>query len=209
MYLDNPYGRGVRGAFVDRFLALGGTILSVDPYLGATPDVGLYLDRLARQEAADFLVVAGNREDAETILAQVRARGMTMPVVGGDGLEGIEAAGDLAEGVYLTAAYLPTINTPENRRFVTAYRSRYPNAALPNQPAAATYDAIYLLRDLLGSGRVTRRALLEALAILGEARPPYQGVTGMLGSDGQGDLARTPVLIGKVQGGVIRPVDRK
>ena len=209
MYLDNPYGRGIRESFVTRFLALGGTILTVDPYLGAAPDVGLYLDRLAQQEAVDFLVVAGNREDAEVILAQARARGMTMPVVGGDGLEGIEAAGDLAEGVYLTAAYLPTINTPENRRFVAAYQSRYPDAALPNQPAAATYDAIYLLRDLLGSDRVTRRALQEALATLGEARPPYQGVTGMLGFDGEGDLARTPVLIGKVQGGLIRPVERK
>lgn len=209
VYLDNPYGRGVRQAFVTRFRTLGGTILSVDPYLGAAPDVGLYLDRLGRQDSVGFLVVAGNREDAEVILTQVRARGMTMPVVGGDGLEGIETAGDMADGVYLTAAYLPTINTPENRRFVAAYRSRYPAAALPNQPAAATYDAIYLLRDLFGSGRISRRALMEALATLGEARPPYQGVTGMLGFDGEGDLARMPVLIGSVRDGLIRPVERK
>ena len=209
LYLDNPYGRGVRQAFVTRFGALGGAILSVDPYLGTNPDVGPYLDRLAQQNAADFLVVAGNRDDAEAILGQARARGMTMPVVGGDGLEGIEAAGDIADGVYLTSAYLPTLDTPENRRFVAAYRGRYPDAAPPNQPAAATYDAIYLLRDLLRDGRVTRRALLEALTTIGETRPPYQGVTGMLGFDGQGDLARMPVLIGAVRGGVVQPVERQ
>jgi branched-chain amino acid transport system substrate-binding protein len=209
LYLDNAYGRGIRQAFVARFGALGGAILSVDPYLGSEPDVGPYLDRLGQMDAAEFLVIAGNREDAEAILPQVRTRGMTMPVVGGDGLEGIETAGQLAEGMYLTSAYLPTLETPENRRFVAAYRSRYPDAAPPNQPAAATYDAVYLLRDLLRSGRVTRRALLDALVTLGETRPPFQGVTGMLGFDGEGDLARMPVLIGTVQGGIVKPVGRK
>jgi branched-chain amino acid transport system substrate-binding protein len=44
LYLNNPYGRGVRQSFVTRFTALGGVILESDPYLGDVPDVGIYLD---------------------------------------------------------------------------------------------------------------------------------------------------------------------
>lgn len=207
MYLNNPYGRGVRQAFVSRFRALGGTITSADPYLGQRPDVEAYLDRIGQREAPQFLLIAGNREDASTIIGRVRARGLTVPVLGGDGLEGIEAdpSGD---GVFLTAGYLPSVDTPANRRFVQAYQSRFPGTGLPNQPAAATYDAVYLLRDVIRSGARSRRAIRDALTALGDDLPPYQGVTGVLGFDGAGDLARMPVLIGQVRDGRIVPVDR-
>lgn len=208
LYLDNPYGRGIRQAFALRFRALGGTLLSVDPYLGDRPDVSAYLDRLERLGGLEFLVVAGNREDAEAIVLAVRTRGLTVPILGGDGLEGIETS-PAGEGVYLTAAYLPALDTPANRRFVQAYQARFPGTGLPNQPAAATYDALYLLRDVLRSGATTRRAIEAALASLGDDLPPHQGATGVLGHDGLGDLARMPVLIGRAGGGTVQLVERR
>lgn len=208
LYLNNPYGRGVRQSFVARFLALGGVIIESDPYLGDAPDVGAYLDRIAARDGADFLVVAGNRTEAEAILAQARARGLNMPVLGGDGLEGIESAGLLAEGVTVTAAYLPSLDTPQNQRFVRTWRAKFPGAGLPNQPAAAAYDALYLLREVIGSAGTGRRAIQMALTSLGEDIPPYQGVTGILAYDGQGDLARMPVLIAAVRDGAIVLMDQ-
>ena len=202
LYLNDPYGRGVRQSFVMRFTALGGTILESDPYLGDSPDVGAYLDRI-RDRGAQFLVVAGNRGEAEAILSQARARGLDIPVLGGDGLEGIEAAGPIAEGVTLTAAYLPSTDTPQNQRFVRSYRASYPGSGDPNQPAAATYDAIYLLREVIRSAGSSRRAVRLALTRLGADLPPYQGITGVLAFEGQGDLARVPVLIGVVRNGSV------
>ncbi len=72
--------------------------------------------------------MAGNRGEAEEIIRQARRRGLTIPVLGGDGLEGIHEAGALAEGVYLSSAYFPTIATDANRRFVEAYHRKYPDA---------------------------------------------------------------------------------
>ena len=108
--------------------------------------------------------MAGNRGEAEEVLRQARRRGLTIPILGGDGLEGIEAAGALAEGVYLTSSYFPTLSTDANRKFVEAYRNKYPDAGMPNQPAAATYDAIYLLRDVIARAGTDRQAVREALA---------------------------------------------
>lgn len=209
LYLNDTYGRGVRNAFTSRFAGLGGVVLSQDPYLGDTPEVSAYLERAQRRDSAQFLIVAGNRSEAEEILRVSRTAGFEVPVLGGDGLEGIEAAGPIANGVYVTAAYLPSVDTPANRRFVAAFRERYPEAGAPNQPAAAAYDAIYLLRRTMESHGTTRRALLRALPEVGRTLPAFQGVTGVLRFNQQRDLERMPILIGVTRDGTVQIADRQ
>jgi branched-chain amino acid transport system substrate-binding protein len=204
LYLNDQYGRGVRQMFVRDFTRRGGVLESIDPYLGSTPQVGPYLDRLVKIGGTGFLVVAGNTSEAEEILRQARGRGLTMPVLGGDGLEGIEAAGALADGVYLSAAYLPTISTPANKAFLKAYRKKFPSAGLPNQPAAATYDAVYLLRDVIARAGTKRDAVRRDLARVGAGQPPFRGVTGTVAFDAKGDVPNQAVYIGVVEDGAVR-----
>jgi branched-chain amino acid transport system substrate-binding protein len=203
LFLNDQYGRGVRQTFVRDFVRRGGTLQSIDPYLGDIPQVGPYLDRLAKVGGTDFLVIAGNRGEAEEILRQARRRGLTMPVLGGDGLEGIEAAGALAEGVHLSSAYLPTLATPANRKFLQAYRKKFPAAGLPNQPAAATYDAVYLLREVIGRAGPKRSAVRRELARVGGGAPAFRGVTGTVAFDAKGDVPNQTVYIGVVRGGAV------
>jgi branched-chain amino acid transport system substrate-binding protein len=204
LYLNDQYGRGVRQTFVRDFVRRGGVLQSIDPYLGDIPLVGPYLDRLAKTGGTDFLVVAGNRGEAEEVLRQARRRGLMMPVIGGDGLEGIEASGALAEGVYLSSAYLPTLGTPANRKFIQAYRKKFPTAGLPNQPAAATYDAVYLLREVLARSGPQRSDVRRELARVGGAAPAFRGVTGTVAFDTKGDVPNQAVYIGVVRGGAVR-----
>jgi branched-chain amino acid transport system substrate-binding protein len=204
LYLNDQYGRGVRQTFVRDFSRRGGELVATDPYLGGTPEVGPYLDRLARIGRAQFLVVAGNRGEAEEILRQARSRGLQMPVLGGDGLEGIEEAGAIADGVYLSSAYLPSINTPANRAFIQAYRKKFPSAGLPNQPAAATYDAVYLLRDVMARVGSKREDVRRGLAQIGTDAPAFKGVTGRVAFDMRGDVPNQAVYIGIVRDGTVR-----
>jgi branched-chain amino acid transport system substrate-binding protein len=204
LYLNDQYGRGVRQTFVRDFIRRGGVLASIDPYLGDAPQVGPYLDRLAKINDTGFLIVAGNRGEAEQILKQARQRGLTMPVLGGDGLEGIEAAGPLAEGVYLSSAYLPTLATPANKTFIRAYRRKFPSAGLPNQPAAATYDAVYLLRNVIARAGAERHAVRSELARVGTGTPAFRGVTGTVAFDSKGDVPNQTVYIGVVRNGAVR-----
>ena len=141
---------------------------------------------------------------AEEILRQARSRGLSMPVLGGDGLEGIEEAGAIADGVYLSSAYLPTLETPANRAFVQAYRKKFPGAGLPNQPAAATYDAVYLLRDVISKAGPKRDAVRRMLAQVGANVPAFKGVTGTVAFDMRGDVPNQTVYIGVVHDGSVR-----
>jgi branched-chain amino acid transport system substrate-binding protein len=207
LYLNDEYGRGIRETFDQEFTRLRGEVIENDPYLGARPDLGPYLDRLARRRNLQFVLVAGNRSEAEAALRAARARGITVPFLGGDGLEGIEEAGTLAEGTYVSAAYLPSWGSAANRKFVEAYQHHNATAGLPNQPAAGTYDALYLLRSVIARTGTSRRKIRDGVAAIGLTLPPFEGVTGTIAFDLNGDVPNQQVVIGVVRQGAVVPAE--
>jgi branched-chain amino acid transport system substrate-binding protein len=207
LYLNDEYGRGIRATFASEFSQLGGTIDAMDPYLGEQPEVGPFLERVARRATSQFIFIGGNLGEAAVALRLARARGIKVPFMGGDALEGLEESGAIAEGTYISNAYLPSFDTPKNRAFVAAYRARFPSAPPPNQPAAATYDAFYLLRQVLGRTGTDPEAIRAAVARIGQADPAFEGVTGEIAFDENGDVPRQRVVIGRVESGQVRAVE--
>ncbi len=203
LYLNDPYGRGVRQRFVAEFTRRGGELMGESPYLGTAPDVGVYLDRMAKLGGSQFIVDAGNRSEAEAILRQAHARGIDLPLLGADGLEGIEQAGQLAEGVYETLAYLPQLETAANQRFVAAYKAKYPGEPLPNQPAAASYDALHILARVMAKVGTSRTRIREGLMGV-DLQHPYDGVTGRIAFDSLGDVPTREVYVAVVRNGALR-----
>ena len=207
LYLNNGYGRGIRQTFTGEFTRLGGRVLSMDPYLGDTPDVDPYLDRIAARKEAQFIVVAGYQPDATVAIRDARERGITVPFMGGDGLEQIYQLGALAEGTYVTNAYFETIGTPGNRQFLQRYHRRFPRGATPNQSAVGTWDALMLLRQVIARTGTDRQAIRDGVAAIGTTQPAFEGLTRRIAFDQHGDLANQDVFIGMVRGGRVIPVN--
>jgi branched-chain amino acid transport system substrate-binding protein len=207
LYLNNEYGRALRAAFAREFSRVGGRIDAIDPYLGSTPELGPYVQRLGRQKASQFVLLGGLAEDAVVAMRLARALGITVPFLGGEGLAGLEAAGPMAEGTYVSRGYLPNFYTPKNRDFLLAYLRKYPDAPPPNQPAAATYDILFLLRDVIAEVGPTRPRIRARVAEIGRGAPPFEGVTGEIAFDQHGDVPRQRVVIGVVEDGRLRAVE--
>jgi branched-chain amino acid transport system substrate-binding protein len=207
LYLNDDYGRGIRTTFASEFARRGGMLDDIDPYIGPTPAVEPFIERLARRRTSQFIFLGGNLGEAAEVLRIARARGVTVPMLGGDALEGLEEIGRLADDTYISNAYLPSFETPKNRAFVLAYARAFPESLHPNQPAAATYDIVYLLRGVIARVGTSRPKIRDAVAAIGRSSPPFEGVTGEIAFDENGDVPHQRVIIGRVEGGQVRAVE--
>ena len=199
LFITDAYGRGVRKTFATDFARLGGTVVEADPYVPTTRSVEPYLSRM-RQVGVDVLVLAADRGGAELALRQLRALGVHWPVIGGDALAGIETEGTLAEGMWISTAYLPDRAGEKNSAFVAQYARAYPGER-PDHRGASAYDIVNLLAQAITAAGPSRRAVRDYIARVGRGIPAFDGVTGRIAFDDAGDVPSKGVLIAVVRGG--------
>ena len=206
IYVNDEYGRGIRRTFVDEFTKGGGQIVDMAPFLASSPDVGAYIDRLAFRKQAQVVILAANQEEGLPALRQLRQAKLNLPILAGDGMVGAERTNPgLMEGVLVSSAYLVGDTGARNRTFVAAYRQTNPDAGPPDQGAAATYDAVYLLARIIAEAGPDRGAVRKALSDVGLTRPAFDGVVGRVSFDSAGDAPSLAVQIGVARGGVLIP----
>jgi branched-chain amino acid transport system substrate-binding protein len=207
LYVNDDYGRGFRRNFVREFERLGGAVTVLGPFLADAPDVAPYLARIQARHDADAVVLGANLTEGLVALQQVRAAGLKLPLLAGDGFVGIETRGDVAEGLYVSTAYLVGSRTEANRRFVDAYRRGYPTAPLPDQGAASTYDVIRLLGQAIDAGGTDRTRIRNALAGIGTRTPAFDAAIGHVAFDSLGDVPSLGARIGVVRHGELEPAE--
>lgn len=207
LYVNDEYGRGIRITFSREFKRLGGEVVEADPFLFEKPDVSPYLDRIRREARAELLLIAANQAEGIPVLSQVRRAKLGLPLLAGDGFVGIESRDTLADGVYISSGYLPSSITIANRTFVNAYRRAFPEAGLPDQGGAATYDAVRLIAAAITEGGSSRSGVRQALARVGNEEPSFDGVVGRIAFDSNGDVPSLGVRIGMARGGRLVPAD--
>lgn len=161
------YGRGLRDVVK---LVLGeGRLAGVAEALPGTEDYGTVVRRIARS-GAGLVFYAGYPEEAARFVAQLRAAGLTLPVVLPDAAlvppGFVAAAGAAADGVYITETVAQP--GPGYGTFADRYHARFATAPAPF--AAEAYDAVHLLLDAVERAAerrgdrliVDRRRLREA-----------------------------------------------
>ncbi|HEX5724041.1 MAG TPA: ABC transporter substrate-binding protein [Longimicrobiaceae bacterium] len=204
IYANDDYGQGVRRTFEDAFRRNGGTVVSADPYLPAAVAEGTELDpflvRGLQQRRADALVIGGQADEGLKIIAAARRLGYTGPILGSDGLTNVKDRGPIANGVFVSSAFLPDRPDTAAQRFVGEYRRRYDNE-LPDHRGAMAYDVVYLLRAGLEAVGPDRRRLRDWVAGRDTEREAHHGVSGNIVFDEKGDVKGKPVAIGVVRNG--------
>jgi len=199
LFISDAYGRGVRKTFAADFARLGGSVVEADPYVPTTRSFEPYLSRM-RLTGIDVLLLAADRRGAELALQELRTLGIRWPVIGGDALAGIETAGTLADGMWISSAYLPDRVGEKNATFVADYARAHPGER-PDHRGASAYDIVNLLAQAITAAGPSRRAVRDYVARVGRGIPAFDGVTGRIAFDDAGDVPAKSVVVAVVRDG--------
>jgi len=200
VYTNDDRGRGVLTTFAAEFTRRGGTLTERDPVLPEMPDIAPYLERIRRRAQAQAIVLSAPPALAARFLRLARERRLRLPMLSTDAISGIQTEGDIAEGLYISSEYLSEIATPANAAFLRAYSAAYPGE-IPDHRGAGTYDALRLIAGAIEDAGTSRRDVRDGLLRLGRGRDAFEGVTGRITFDGQGEVPGKRVHVGVLRGG--------
>jgi len=129
------------------------------------------------------------------IAKQVRGIGITVPLLGGDGWEGVMDLNAAAlEGAYYSCHYAVDEPRPEVRAFVDKYTKKYGKS--PDSMSALGYDAMMLLKaSAERAATLDRKGVREALA----STKDFHGVTGVITMDEKRN-AKKPAVVLQIKG---------
>src|SRR6476619_3919277 len=154
----------------------------------------------------DAIVLSALVAEGAPIMVQSRQLGITLPFVGGNGMNSpriFELARDHSDNLWVGSPWSVESSAPENKRFVAAYRKAH--GALPDQFAAQAYDAMYIaaqaMRKLKFAANLDadRRALRDALPAVkwsGATGPfKFRQATGRDGKPAGYDAVQTAIVM--------------
>ena len=163
---DYAAGHQMIGAFTETFTAAGGEVIGeAYPPLAGTLDYAPFL-AAAGESGADAVYAFFGGSAAITFVRQYHDFGLggELPLYGPGFLASPAHAhvqGESIDGLVGALHYVPSIDTPENRRFQEGYQAAY--GTLGSEYAVAGYDAAHLIVQALQSSDGDRDAFAAAL----------------------------------------------
>ena len=188
--------------FQERYIANGGEIVLTDNYMNKDPDFSAQIDRfLASNSGAEIIFISGVPDDAGVVVKQFRDKGVTLPIISGDGFDTpllIEVAGAAAENTYVGTHASMENQDPKVQQFIEAYKKEY-GTAPENAFAGLGYDTMYLIADALNRATDINnpKAIRDAIA----ATQNLAGVTGTVTYKEGSRVPVKSVTINKVENG--------
>lgn len=190
----NDYSKGLTTNFKDKFLSLGGTIVAEESYATGDADFNAQLTKIAATNP-DVLFLPDYYSTVSVISKQVRALGITVPMLGADGWDEItNNAGDEVIDCYYSNHYAPDADDPEVKKFVSSYQAKY-NGETPNALAALAYDSMQILTDAIAKAGTEPDALQAAMM---ETNKKF--VTGNVKFNDQRNPVKSAVMLKVVKG---------
>ncbi|WP_461413289.1 branched-chain amino acid ABC transporter substrate-binding protein [Gemmatimonas sp.] len=197
VYRNDSYGRDWAETFAGTFTKGGGTVLSRDPYLTGVVEWDAYAAAIAAQRP-DVLLFPGDGSDAVALLQALRARGVRVPFVGGDGTEAMKRDAEAAGARYVSFFEEARATSKEAQVFLPAYRAKFGHS--PDMFAALSYDAAIVIGRTIANGARSRAALRMALEQVGNGAPSVDGVVGRIAFEKNHDIKGRSVVISRVPG---------
>jgi branched-chain amino acid transport system substrate-binding protein len=197
---NSEYGKGIADI-----------VASGLPKSGATVPVRDHIDPKATDYSATVNAInAGNvnavfyggyYQQAGPLVKQLRDAGNKATFVSDDGTNDpgfVAAGGPATAGSYVTCPCVPTPSTPAGQAFATAYQAAANTA--PGTYSAQGFDAANFILAAVRAGNTSGKAINSYLA-----SHSFDGVTGTLKFDSQGEINAPQIEAYQVQNGSLNP----
>ena len=195
----NDYSTGLEKVINATFTRLGGKIVATQSYQEGDQDFNAQLTSL-KGFNPEVIFIPGYYNDVGLIAKQARDKGITVPLLGGDGWDSTQLyaiGGSALNGCYFSNHYSPYDTDPKVQKFVNDYKARY--NTIPDALAATAYDAAKIMFDAIKrSPSLDGPAIRDALA----ATKDFPGVTGNVTFNENRDAVKPIVMIEIKPGGM-------
>ncbi len=201
----NDYSTGLEKVIGETFTKLGGKIVATQSYQEGDQDFNAQLTSL-KGSNPEVLFVPGYYNDVGLIAKQARDKGITVPLIGGDGWDSeqlYKIGGTALNGSYFTNHYSPYDTDPKVQKFVNDYKAKY--GSIPDALAATAYDAARIMFDAVKRSKsLAGPDIRDALA----ATKDFPGVTGTVTFNQNRDAVKPIVMIEIKDGGTYAVKER-
>ncbi|CAN7308260.1 MULTISPECIES: substrate-binding protein [unclassified Acidovorax] len=163
---DYAFGRGMLD-FTKKYIEKNGGKVVGEEYLPIDGSDWTPVLSKIRAAKADALISATAGGAPNVSLAkQLQGSGLNLPY-GNLAIDEATAKnmGDVATGMYMSASYLTTIETPENQKFIAAMTKKFgADLKTPNELSEPQYEAFYLYKAAVEKvGAVDKDKIIKAL----------------------------------------------
>jgi branched-chain amino acid transport system substrate-binding protein len=194
----NDYSTGLEKVIDATFTKFGGKIVATQSYQEGDQDFNAQLTSL-KGSNPEVIFVPGYYNDVGLIAKQARDKGITVPLIGGDGWDSeqlYKIGGTALNGSYFTNHYSPFDTAPNVVKFVNDYKKRYNST--PDALAATAYDAANIMFDAIKRSKsLSGTDIRDAL----QATNAFPGVTGTVTFNQNRDAVKPIVMIEIKDGG--------
>ena len=195
----NDYVRGLAEAFEASFTEMGGTIAGKETYTSTDQDFSAILTKV-KDSGADVLYLPDYYNIVNLVGAQAKDKGITLPMMGGDGWDSSDLDVTAADNGFYSNHYDPADTRPIVQEWLAKYGAEFKDAdgnpKVPDALATLAYDATnILLAAIEKAGVDDTTKVAEALAGIS-----YDAVSGKITFDAQHNPIKSAVVIG-VSGG--------
>lgn len=198
------YGQGLVKYFTEAYTKGGGTVVAAE---SINPDESNYAPVISKVAPSKpgAVYYGGEYPQAGPLSKQMKDSGLTVPLMGGDGIfdpKYIDLAGSSSNGDLATSVGAPTDSTAAGKKFLADYEAaKYadPSAAYGGYSYDAANAIIAALKTSLASASDAKSAREATVAAMKGV--DFQGVTGQVKFDDFGDTLARVITGYKVDNG--------
>ncbi len=191
--IASDYPKGLAEFFKTSFEAAGGEVVAFESFSTGDTDFSAQLTSIIAAKP-DVLFTPQYYSEVPLIVQQARELGYEGPILGSDSWgtpDLLTLCGEACNGLFFTTHFSPDAANEVGTKFIADYQALY-DGRLPDDVAALTYDSFQLLFTAITNAQsLDRTDIRDALANIGV----YEGVTGIMSFDEQGDPVKCITMI--------------